>query len=378
MPDPNTGRPQLAVAGAVAGRDPMERALQLARCADHRQGPNPMVGAVLVADGRVVGEGFHQRAGGPHAEVVALEAAGERARGAALYVTLEPCAHAGRTGPCVDRLVAAGVTAVHVATRDPNPLVDGRGVAALRAAGIPVTEGAHAAEARRLIAPFATWITTGLPFVTLKFAMTLDGKLATVAGESRWITGPEARSAAHELRHQHDAVLVGSGTVLADDPLLTARLPDRVGRQPQRVVADGRLRVPPTAQALRAEAAPPVVLTVRAAPADRRAALEAAGVDVLTCAESDGHPDLRDGLAQLAARGVTSCLLEGGSTLLGAALVAGLVNRVVAFVAPILVGGSAAPDAIGGQGIGRLEAALRLREWTVERYGADLCITGEV
>ncbi len=371
MPDP-----PVAVAPLV--RDPMAHALQLARRSDHRQSPNPMVGAVLVADGRVVGEGFHQRAGGPHAEVAALEAAGARARGAALHVTLEPCAHAGRTGPCVERLIAAGVGSVHVATLDPNPLVDGRGVAALRAAGIPVTVGAHAAEARRLIAPFATWITTGLPFVTLKFAMTLDGKLATVDGESRWITGPDARAAAHALRHQHDAILVGSGTVLADDPLLTTRLPDRPGRQPRRVVADGRLRVPPTARALRVDGPPPVVLTVREAPRDRRAALEAAGVEVLTCAGPEGHPDLRDGLAQLAARGVTSCLVEGGSTLLGAALVAGLANRVVAFLAPLLVGGATAPDAIGGPGIGPLGAAVRLREWTVERCGEDLCITGEV
>ncbi len=357
--------------------DPMAEALRLARLADHRQGPNPMVGAVVVADGRVVGAGHHQRAGGPHAEERALAAAGERARGATLHVTLEPCAHTGRTGPCVARILAAGIARVEVATLDPNPLVDGRGVQALRAAGVAVAVGAHAEEARELIRPFAVWVTTGLPLVTWKVAMTLDGKLATAAGESRWISGPESRRRAHRLRHEHDAVLVGSGTVLADDPELTTRLDVADPRQPLRVVVDGRLRTPPGARVLRRAEHPTLVVTRPGAPAARRAALEAAGAELVEVSAPDGRCDLRELAGRLGERGCTSLLVEGGSAVLGSCLTQGLVDRVVVFVAPILVGGRDAPDAIGGVGIPRLADALRLRRLRAEPLGDDLCLTGE-
>ncbi len=367
------------VAPRPAPPDPMAEALRLARLADHATSPNPMVGAVLVAGGRLVGSGFHAAAGGPHAEIVALDEAGVAARGATLYVTLEPCPHQGRTGPCVDRIIESGVARVVAATRDPNPQVDGEGLRRLADAGIDVQcGGPHAEAARALIRPFTTWVTTGRPLVTLKFAMTLDGKLATTAGESRWITGAASRQRAHRLRHQHDAVLVGSGTVLADDPRLTVRLDGGPNpRQPLRVVADSRLRTPPLARLLRADARPPVVVTRAGAPAGRRRALEAAGAELVEVPTVEGRLDLLALASALGARGCTSLMVEGGSTLLGACLTQGLVDRVAAFVAPILVGGRHAPDAIGGGGIAHLDEALRLRRLDSEALDGDLLLTGE-
>jgi len=361
----------------AAPLDPMAEALRLARLGDHRTSPNPMVGAVVTVGGELIGAGYHARAGGPHAEVVALDAAGDRARGSTLHVTLEPCVHLGRTGPCVERIIASGVARVEIATEDPNPLVRGAGVQRLRAAGIAVGVGAHGDEARELIRAFATWVTTGLPLVTLKFAMSLDGKLATATGESRWITGPESRRRAHLLRHEHDAILVGSGTVLQDDPRLTTRLVGRRARQPLRVVADARLRIPPGARAIQAGERPALVATWAGAPADRREQLEAAGAECMVVEAPGGRLDLRDLARQLAARGCTSLLVEGGSTLLGSCLTEGLVDRVTAFVAPILVGGDEAPGAVGGGGIGRLAEAVRLTRLRCEPLGDDFCLTGE-
>ncbi|HUY96153.1 MAG TPA: bifunctional diaminohydroxyphosphoribosylaminopyrimidine deaminase/5-amino-6-(5-phosphoribosylamino)uracil reductase RibD [Verrucomicrobiae bacterium] len=360
-----------------APEDPMAEALRLARLGDHRTSPNPMVGAVVVAGGRLVGSGYHERWGAAHAEVRALTDAGELARGSTLHVTLEPCSHHGQTGPCVERILAAGVARVEVATLDPNPVVNGRGVSALRRAGVAVRVGCHAEEARELISAFAVWVTTGRPQVTLKFAMSLDGKLATTGGESRWITGPESRRRAHLLRHQHDAVLVGSGTVLADDPELSTRL-ERPARQPWRVVADGRLRTPASAKVLRGGGRPTLVATSADAPRDARAALEAAGAELIELTAIDGHLDLRELARHLGAGGCTSLLVEGGSTLLGSCLAQGLVDRVAAFVAPVLVGGVGAPGAIGGAGVGQLADAVRLRRFTAEALGADLLLSGAI
>ena len=357
--------------GEPSGPGPMRRALELAAAAEHRTAPNPMVGAVVVRDGAVVGEGWHQRAGGPHAEVVALEMAGDLARGADLYVTLEPCPTTGRTGPCTERILAAGVRRVHAATLDPNPKVDGRGVARLRGAGVEVVVGEGAAEAIDLIRFYSTWMTTGRPFVTLKLATSLDGKVASAGGESRWITSSEARRAAHQLRSDHDAVMVGVGTVLADDPALTVRhRPD--GRQPIRVVVDSHLRTPPTARVLDQSAARTWIATL----SDQ--AGELAPQDLIPVPARQGRVCLEALLDELGRRQITSVLVEGGPTLVGALVAQRLADRVVLFVAPLVLGGRGALSAVGGAGARTLDQGWRLRWGKVERVGPDLRLEAEV
>lgn len=358
------------------------RALALARSVLGRTSPNPAVGAVLVRDGAIVGEGATQPPGGPHAERVALALAGERARGATLYVTLEPCSHHGRTPPCADALIAAGVAAVAYATADPHPAAAG-GAHVLRAAGVTVVpgDGAWAAEARQLNEAFFHWAATRRPFVSAKWAMSLDGKIATRTGESRWITGPEARRRVHQLRDTVDAILVGSGTVLADDPALTTRLEGQEVHHPLRVVLDARGRLPLTAR-LVCGGLPghTLVATSPAAPAAWRAALAAAGLEVCLLpttvgqGESGGVP-LEAVLDLLGQRGVTSLLVEGGATVQAAFAAAGLVDKYLAFVAPLTIGGTGAPGPVGGRGPALLAEARRLRLDAVERLGPDVLLT---
>jgi len=356
----------------------MSRALELARRAEGQTRPNPAVGAVLVRDGRIVGEGFHPAAGQPHAEIFALRQAGELARGATLYVTLEPCCHTGRTGPCSEALIAAGVSRVVVGTRDPNPRVDGGGIEQLRAAAIDVESGLLEAECRRLIAPFAKHVTTGLPLVTLKAAVTLDGNVATRSGESQWITGEESRLRAHRLRHRHDAILVGIGTVLADNPRLTTRLPEGGGKDPLRVVVDSRLRTPPTAALFNPESAAGVlIVTTLAAPLANEAVLQAAGAEVVRLAETEGHVDLHQLMAFLGRRGIQSLLLEGGGELNHSLWHSGLVDRVSYCVAPLCFGGRGIP-VFAGEGVAHLAEAVRLHDVQTERTGDDIWIEGEV
>ncbi len=340
----------------------MDAALHLARRGLGNAWPNPAVGCVLVKDGRVVGRGWTQPGGRPHAETEALARAGDLARGATAYVTLEPCSHHGRTPPCCDALIRAGVARVVVAMRDPDPRVDGRGLNRLRAAGIVVEEGPGEAEARAMQAGFLKRITEGLPLVTLKLASTLDGRIATAAGESRWITGPAARRAVHALRARHDAVLVGSGTVLADDPELTCRIPGMERAPMLRVVADARLRTPPDAKLVRtARAAPTWLLTGAGHRPAALAPFIAAGVEVVAVRRSPGGGLApRALLAALAARGVTRVLAECGGTLAAALLRAGLVDRLAWFHAPALLGGDARP-ALEALGIARLPAMPRFR-----------------
>jgi diaminohydroxyphosphoribosylaminopyrimidine deaminase/5-amino-6-(5-phosphoribosylamino)uracil reductase len=358
--------------------DQMARALELAQLGRGRTSPNPMVGAVLTRDGKVVGEGHHTRAGAAHAEVEALEQAGEAARGATLWVTLEPCCHTGRTGPCTERLLTAGVAEVHVATLDPNPKVHGQGVAQLRAAGVSVLVGEREEEAQSLIREFAVWITEGRPSVTLKFAMSLDGKVATAGGESQWITSEPSRARAHRLRAEHDAVMVGSGTMLADDPRLTARDLPEGARQPLRVIVDSRLRTPSTARLLAPSGGPVLIATLEGADATLARELREAGAELLELPAVEGRVPLSDLLQRLGERRVTSVLVEGGPTLLGSFWEQRLGDRIAAFVAPVLVGGAEAPGPFGGRGAVALEQSWRVKGLRAEPVGPDVLLTAEV
>ena len=357
----------------------LERALVCAERGRYTVSPNPMVGAVLVRNGRILAEAHHRRAGGPHAEAAALARAGDAARGADHYLTLEPCVHFGRTPPCAPAVIASGVRRVVVAARDPNPLVAGRGLAALRRAGVEVVL-APADLRRRAEAQnekFLASVARRRPFVLAKWAASLDGRIAAANGESRWITGEAARRRALLLREEYDAVLVGAGTVLADDPRLTRRLGRARGRPHWRIVLDGRLRVPARARVLRG---PGERLVATAAPAEAPAArrLGRLGVRVWSLPGRErGSVDLANLLGALYREGVTSLMVEGGARTLGAFFEAGLVDRVAAFVAPRVLGGSAAPAAVGGAGF-PLGRAPALRDVTVERVGGDLLVTGRL
>jgi diaminohydroxyphosphoribosylaminopyrimidine deaminase / 5-amino-6-(5-phosphoribosylamino)uracil reductase len=343
----------------------MGAALALARRGLGNVWPNPAVGCVLVADGRVVGRGWTQPGGRPHAETEALARAGDAARGSTAYVTLEPCSHHGKTPPCAEALIAAGVARVVVACRDPDPRVDGRGLAALRQAGIEIVEGVGGAEAEALNAGFFLRVRENRPFVTLKLAGSLDMRIATASGESKWITGEAARARAHRLRADHDAVLAGSGTVLADDPALDARLPGLADPRRVRVVADGRLRVPASAQLVRTARAQPTWILTRQ-DADDATALTAAGVDVVRLERLDPHAML----GALAARGITRLMIEGGGALAASFLRDRLVDRLAIFRAGIALGGDGL-SGVAPLGSTKLAQAPRFRLESVERVGDD-------
>jgi diaminohydroxyphosphoribosylaminopyrimidine deaminase/5-amino-6-(5-phosphoribosylamino)uracil reductase len=356
----------------------MVRALTLAARGRGLTSPNPMVGAILVRDGAVLAERFHERAGRAHAEAAVLAEAGERARGATLYVTLEPCNHVGRTPPCVDAIIGAGVRRVVSATRDPNPRVKGGGTAALTAAGVEVTTPCLEREARDLNRAFFTAVERQRPHVTVKWAMTLDGKIAAFDRRSQWVTGEAARQEGHRLRSQSDAIVTGIGTVLADDPALTVRLAQPWPREPYRVVLDSRARLPLGAKLLQTGSRSRVLVAVGEAAAPQRlAALESAGVTILACKSREGRVDVADLGARLLALDVTAVLLEAGSELTAAFVQAGLVDRVAAFVAPTLLGGAEAPTPIGGAGLA-LANALRLTNMTVRPIGTDWLIEADV
>ncbi|MCM0020188.1 MAG: bifunctional diaminohydroxyphosphoribosylaminopyrimidine deaminase/5-amino-6-(5-phosphoribosylamino)uracil reductase RibD [Tagaea sp.] len=340
----------------------MGAALALARRGLGNVWPNPAVGCVLVMDGTVVGRGWTQQGGRPHAETEALARAGSAARGATAYVTLEPCSHHGKTPPCAEALIGARVARVVVACRDPDPRVDGRGLAALRSAGIDIVEGVSRAQAEALNAGFFLRLRENRPFVTLKLAGSLDMRLATAGGESKWITGEAARARAHRLRAEHDAVLVGSGTALADDPALDARLSGLGDPRRVRVVADGRLRTPLSAKLVAtARTQPTWILTRGDSPA-----LTASGVELVRPETMEP----RDMLAALAARGITRVLIEGGGALAASFLRAGLADRLAIFRAGIAIGGDGLP-ALAGLGVAALAGAPRYRLESVERVGDD-------
>lgn len=352
----------------------MARALALARLGLYTAHPNPRVGCVLIKDGAVVGEGWHRRSGEPHAEVLALRAAGREARGASCYVTLEPCCHHGRTPPCTESLIAAGIARVVLAMTDPNPAVQGRGCQALAQAGIAIATGLGEGEATRLNRGFVKRMRSGRPAVTAKTAMSLDGRIALSSGMSRWITSQAARADVQRLRAQSSAILTGIGTVLADDPLLTVRDPvlAGAGAAPLRVVLDTRLRMPPSARMLR-EAGSTLVLCGEADP-ERRIVLTEAGARVIEVPVCGGRPDLTQVLRTLAGLEVNEVLVEAGPVLTGALLAAGLVDELVAYVAPRLLGGDAMPMAELG-GYTHLEDAPALEITDVRAVGRDWRIT---
>ena len=364
------------MATADDDRRHMTRAIELARRGEGAVEPNPMVGCVLVRDGRVIGEGWHQRFGGPHAEVEALAAASEAARGATAFVTLEPCAHLGKTPPCTRALIAAGVARVVVGAVDPNPEVNGRGLVELQQAGVKTEIAVLAEEAGKLIAPFRKLATQLRPWVIAKWAMTLDGKLATQTGSSRWISGEGSRARVHQTRGRVDAIVVGRGTVDADDPLLTAR--PAGPRVATRVVLDSRASLPLSSQLVRTvEQAPVLVAASDEAPADRCTRLREHGVEVWQSAAADPDGRLLELLAELGRRQMTNILVEGGARVFGSLLDAAAIDEVHAFVAPRLVGGPA-PSPLAGRGVAEMSLALQLSAIRTERLGDDILIQGRV
>lgn len=360
-------------------------ALRLARRARGQTSPNPMVGAVLVKAGRVIGQGWHRRAGLPHAEIEALADArkhGRDPRGATLYVTLEPCCTQGRTPPCTEAIIAAGIKRVVVAATDPNPAHAGRGYRLLAAAGIPVTHGLQADEANRLNEVFNHWIVQRTPFVTVKAAMTLDGKIATATGESKWITGDTARAQGQKLRQAADAILVGVNTILADDPSLTARLPSgQLAPKPKRlrrIILDSKARTPPTAKVVSDELAATTTVVVSQSAPKRRVAALAKRVTVWTAPERTGRVDLKWVLCKLGAEEVTSLLVEGGGEVNASFLMKGLAQRVAFFYAPKVLGGRDSLKAVAGEGAKSLDDILQLEQIEWRRLGEDLFLTARI
>jgi len=360
--------------------DYMAQALCLAELALGQVSPNPAVGAVIVRDGEVVGRGYTQPPGSAHAEVVALMQAGDAARGSTMYVTLEPCCHYGRTPPCTEAIAEAGIAEVHMAIIDPNPIVSGKGEEELRKQGIRTHVGEHEEKARQVNEAYIKFITTGVPFVTAKFAMSLDGKIATRTGDSRWISSSDSRRHVHRLRQANDAIMVGVNTVITDDPQLTSRCGDRGGKtkkQPLRVIVDSQGRTPATARVF---AEPGNTLLALAGPVDPGVARAFARTDaeLVGTATEEGAVDLGGLLASLGQRNITSVLVEGGGTLLGSLFDRRLVDKVVAFVAPIVIGGADAVTAVGGVGAERVADAVRLERVATRPCDGDVIITGYV
>lgn len=362
----------------------MKKALQLARRGLGSTSPNPAVGAVCVRDGEVVGKGFHAKAGGPHAEVLALQAAGNRAQGATLYVTLEPCSHYGRTPPCANLCIEAGLSRVVVAMPDPNPLVAGAGISRMREAGIQVEVGLCRDEAARLNEAFIIYMQENRPFVHFKTAMSADGKVACHTGKSQWITGEAARYEVHRMRAHHDAILVGSGTALADDPQLTVRLPSDAFpspiTQPTRIVIDSRAQLPLSARCLdgAGEATEVIVAVTEAAPPRKVEALRERGARVWIGSGPDGRVDIPGLLHDLAGLQITSIFLEAGPTLAGAFFGHGLIDRVTVFMAPLIIGGVGAPSPVAGSGAENPDQGYRLTDVTHGFFGEDFMWTGTV
>jgi len=361
--------------------DYMAEALSLARLALGEVSPNPAVGAVVVKDGVVVGRGYTQEPGSEHAEVVALGQAGDKARGGVLYVTLEPCCHHGRTPPCTQAVISAGIAEVHMAMLDPNSMVSGKGKSALEKAGIATFVGDHEPEAMEINEAYVKYITTGLPFVTAKFAVSLDGKIATRSGDSKWISNEESRKHVHNMRYAADAIMAGVNTLIADNPHLTIRCSGGKGgtarKQPLRIIVDGKGRTPLTANVF-SEPGETLIAMGRKATPDEKKAFTKAGAEILELTTAEGLVDLEGLFKTLGKREVTSVLVEGGGKLFGSLFDLGLVDKVVAFIAPIVIGGEGAKTAVGGKGFDKVADALKLERLKIDKIEDDVMISGYV
>ena len=360
--------------------DYMEQALSLARLALGQVSPNPAVGAVVVNNDVAVGQGYTQPPGSHHAEIVALKQAGKLARGGIMYVTLEPCCYYGRTPPCTQAILAAGISELHLAMLDPNPLVSGRGKEELEKEGIKVEVGEHKAEAEEINGTYTIFITTGMPFVTAKFAVSLDGKIATKSGDSKWISGTEARKYVHNLRHTTDAIMTGVNTILIDDPHLTSRCGGRGGtarKQPLRVIVDSKGRTPLTARVF-GEPGKTLLALGKLVKPEEATAFAQAGAELLELPSPEGLVDLEKLLKALGEREITSVLVEGGEILFGSLFDCGLVDKVIAFIAPIIIGGKEAKTAVGGKGVNKMADSFKLKRVRLEKLGEDLMVSGYV
>lgn len=358
----------------------MTRALELAQLGRGFTSPNPMVGAVIVKTGKIIAEGYHEKYGAAHAEAAALKRATESPRGSTLYVTLEPCCHHGKTPPCTDAIIRAGIARVVMAMDDPNPLVSCRGKRILQEAGIHVETGVCADAAMQLNEWYVKFISTKLPFFIAKAAMTLDGKIATRLGDSKWVTGEKARDYVHWLRAGVDAVMVGSGTVKADDPMLTTRTAAGTGRDAIRIVVDGNASISPDSRVLtvRSAAAPTIVVVKTSAMPEKRAALRNAGAELIEIEPVNDRVDLKRLAALLGERKIASIMIEGGGGLLAAALEAGIVDKLLFFIAPKIFGGRDAPSPVDGTGIAKVADAFRIRNLSTQMIGEDVLLEGYV
>ena len=355
----------------------MRRAVGLAARARGRTSPNPMVGAIIVNSNRIVGEGYHKKAGTPHAEPQAVNQAGSYTHGATMYVTLEPCCHWGKTPPCTDMIIQSEINKIFVAIEDPNPIVAGKGIKQIRQAGIEMEVGLCHNEAYQLNEIFIKNIAIKQPFVILKAATSLDGKIATVTGESKWITSSAARQKGHQLRGTVDAILVGIGTILEDNPSLTTRLPNQDSQDPIRIIVDSFCRTPTKAKIFNTESdAKVIVATTQFAPKIRIEELRSAGAEILITNSNEKRVCLKSLMNQLMELDITSVLIEGGSEIHSSALHTGIVDKVIFFIAPKLIGGRNAPGAIGGSGIANLSEAIGIHNWEFKKIGEDLLVEG--
>jgi diaminohydroxyphosphoribosylaminopyrimidine deaminase/5-amino-6-(5-phosphoribosylamino)uracil reductase len=357
----------------------MKRALDLAKKGEGYTSPNPMVGAVIVKDGRIIGEGYHEKYGSHHAEINAFNNATEDVEGATIYVTLEPCSHYGKTPPCANKIVEKKIKKAVVCLQDPNPLVSGKGIELLRSNGIEVVTGVLEQEGKKLNEVFLKYITTKFPFVFLKTAMTLDGKIAAYTGDSKWITNEESRQFVHQLRHKASGIMVGLGTILADDPMLNTRLKDKKGKDPHRIIVDTHARTPLTAKILNMDTDADTIIAVSDnADQEKVRLLEKKGAEIIVTPLKNGHVDLLYLMKELGERKIDSILLEGGGTLNFSALESGIVDKLYAFMAPKIIGGSEAKTPVEGKGISSIKDAIQVENIELQRFGSDVMIEGYI
>jgi len=338
--------------------------------------PNPMVGAVIVKNRRIIGTGYHAFFGGPHAEINAIENASESVKNATLYVTMEPCSHQGKTPPCTEQIIRTGIRRVVAGMKDPNPLVNGNGLRMLAEAGIEVKSGIEEAAVLKMNEHFVKYIVTGLPFCTLKTAMTLDGKIATIENASKWISGEDSRRYVHELRQKYSAVMAGINTVLYDDPLLNIRRVQKKSKDPLKIIVDSTGKIPLEANVLKINPQLVIIATTEKIKITKKQDLERMGVQVLICPGKDGKVDMGYLMVSLGKMGIDSVMLEGGSTIAFSALMDGVVDKVICFIAPKIIGGADAPSPVGGAGLPGMDDAIGVKDWKFRKMGSDILIEG--